>query len=92
MKNQSTTEKTVCDSLLDVISQRNPDIKQFYIQSKTETDLDYLRRLIEAVASISEEEFNSLPELAQQWYNLAVDMIYTRKLIQPPEGFVSIHT
>jgi hypothetical protein len=80
------TIETVCDELLAAIRQHKP---KFRPQKETESDAEYIERVLQAIADIPDEIYNKLSPEALQWFAQAAETTNAGEQAEPPDGFVS---
>jgi len=82
---EAAGEPTDFDHLLDLARVVN---KNFGSEMPQEGTQNFLLRLLTAVADTSMEQFESLPETAQTWYENAVAQGTAKEELTPPDGYI----
>lgn len=76
---------SVYDALFNAVTENKPDFAKPHTK---EPEQQFLKRMLDHIADLSDAQFEALPEDAQNWFNFAVsEELNKRKEVTPPEGF-----
>jgi len=78
--------QTVCDELLIAIRQHKPN---FRLQRENEADPEFVERVLQAIADIPDEIYDTLTQPALDWFAQAAEIANTGGEPPAPDGFVS---
>lgn len=81
---KDAAEKTIHAELFEAASADKSE--KFKGRGKSETLADYLARLVERIAEVPQEVFDTMSQEAQTWYNEAVDLLNEEKELPVPPG------
>ena len=73
------------ESLLEGVRDANP---KFALRHSKEPEQTFLKRMLNDLADLSDDQFDALPQEAQDWFNHAVnEELNKHKEVTPPDGF-----
>jgi len=86
MTDATAEPMTVCDELVNAIRQHKPN---FRLQRETETDPEFVERVLQAVADIPDDIYNTLSQPALDWFADAANIANNGGEPPAPAGFLS---
>ena len=73
------------ESLLEAVRDNNA---KFALRHTKEPEQQFLKRMLNDLADLSDEQFDAMPQDAQDWFNHAVnEELNKHKEVTPPDGF-----
>jgi hypothetical protein len=73
------------EALLQAVRDNNP---KFALRHTKEPEQQFLKRMLNDLADLTDEQFDAMPQEAQDWFNHAVnEELNKHKEVTPPDGF-----